>query len=407
MYLTDEKLLKYATYYSVLLMIGVLIVSLIFKSKEGNVTYASELKPTLEITKVLQPTFIPTSTPTVKEEKIDRFSYLSEPVSNQMRQNLGDNFIAIRKPDDLVGGLSFSLEDQAVDRRIIITIPGIKKELIDISDVHRFQGENHHNNRIQQKEPINPHVENTDLLTGAKISYSELDEAGQKNAVITLDLIKTFGYVPYEDEHYFYVQLARPQDIYDKIIVLDAGHGGKDCGTYSRGYEYLEKTMNLDMILKLQQRFIDEQSNIKVYMTRTTDRTLTLNQRVDLANDVEADFFLSIHCNANESRSVKGTEVLYSEYQDGWTKMNSKEFALICLDELVKSIGLVNRGIFQRGFNVHIIGEAKVPVALVEVAFMSNTSDMNFLKKEENRQKAADGIYNGIMRAFNEKEDRE
>ena len=63
-------------------------------------------------------------------------------------------------------------------------------------------------------------------------------------------------------------------------------------------------------------KLLDAQEEIKVYYTRTEDRRLTLNQRVNLANDLEADLFLSIHCNSNPSTSVHGTEVLFNEKQD-------------------------------------------------------------------------------------------
>jgi N-acetylmuramoyl-L-alanine amidase len=248
-----------------------------------------------------------------------------------------------------------------------------------------------------------PTVIPTDNVTSIQLTNTVDAISYEKSVILTLDLIKTYAYLLEEDDHYFYIALAKPQDVYDTIIVLDAGHGGQDSGTYSRGYDYLEKDMNLDMLLRLQER-LQQHENIKIYTTRTTDRRLTLNQRVNLANDVEADLFLSIHCNANLSKNIKGTEVLYNDKQNDWANFNSKQFATICQEDLIACIGLRDRGIVPRSHNVYIVGEAHMPVALVEVAFMSNISDLNFLKQENNRQKVSEGIYHGIMRSLEMKD---
>ena len=440
--MNEEKILKHVAIYSLILMICVVIFSVGIKYPTESISYASE------ITKAPTPTImmktVQVEQKMEKEEIVkntveeDVYSKLPNTISKEMIEQLGDNFIAISKPETLDTDYTFTLEEFSVDRSIKIRITGIATNSILENDVHRVYYNNYHCGTIASVSPVpsvvpeedeieeniesvaqtdeqpnkfleetpietlTPTPEPKDLVTNLEVEYTTLDD-GTIEVTLTMDLIKTYAYILDEDENYFLISFVNPHDIYDKIVVLDAGHGGNDSGTYSSDFKYLEKTMNLDMMLKLSD-LLSENEEIKVYLTRTTDRKLTLNQRVNLANDVEADLFLSIHCNANLSKKINGTEVLYNDKQNSWNGFNSKEFARICQDELVSAIGLKDRGLVPRSHDVHIIGEAKVPVALVEVAFMSNKGDMNFLKEEDNRAKAAQGLYTAIIRALEIKE---
>lgn len=231
----------------------------------------------------------------------------------------------------------------------------------------------------------------------------ETAQDGSLTQTLLLTLDKTYVYRLYEDEWNYYIELVRPKDVYERIVVIDAGHGGIDAGTVSESGAYLEKNMNLDIVLRLK-ALLDERDDIKVYYTRTTDWKPSLRQRVNLANDVEADFFLSIHCNANVVHSLHGTEVLYAAAQNDWEGMNSRRFAQLCLEEMDEHLGLLNRGLVPRDETLTIVKYAEVPVALVEVAFMSNLSDMELLAKEETRQQAAQGLFDAILRGYEEME---
>lgn len=427
--LNEEKLLKRATIYSLILMVCIVTFSIGMRMPQESISYASEITktpmPSIELEQEITEV-----TNEIEETHIEKQFITS--LDEEILEKYGNNLIVVRKPKDLVKDYTYDFEEYAVDRRIVLTITGLSSEVITADDIYRFY-ENQYMNGPSKEVMLSPVPAfiptsllfstsypfpttlsspttipfsttiplPTDSVTNINITYSTTPD-NVISAEITMDLIKTYAYLLEEDEKFFYICLVDPHDVYDKIIVLDAGHGGNDSGTYSSGYSYLEKTMNLDMLLRLQEYFIDNE-NIKIYTTRTTDRRLTLNQRVDLANDVGADLFLSIHCNASKYKSIHGTEVLYNENQDDWNTFNSKQFAQICLEELVDNIGLKNRGIVARGSDVHIIGESQVPVALVEVAFMSNKDDMDFLKEDENRQIIAEGIYNGIIRALEAK----
>ncbi|MDE7299882.1 MAG: N-acetylmuramoyl-L-alanine amidase [Lachnospiraceae bacterium] len=235
-------------------------------------------------------------------------------------------------------------------------------------------------------------------------SEEEIMDDGALTQTLLLTLDRTYVYRVYEDEWNYYISLVRPKDVYSKIIVVDAGHGGNDAGTSSAGSVFLEKTVNLNIVLYLKE-LLDAHPDICVYYTRLNDTKPSLKQRVNLANDLEADFFLSVHCNANVAKSLHGTEVLYSSLQNGWTGMNSRRFALICLAEMNEQVGLFDRGIVARDHNVTIIRDAKMPVALVETAFMSNVSDMEILAQEQTQRNIAGALCSAVLKAYEELEE--
>jgi N-acetylmuramoyl-L-alanine amidase len=240
----------------------------------------------------------------------------------------------------------------------------------------------------------------SDPVKGFNIEYTKDDSLNLYTATINIALDNIYAPILYQDEDNIYIDLSRPKDVYKKIIVIDAGHGGTDCGTFSKGELYYEKDINLSILSYLKE--ILDQKDIKVYYTRTTDKTVYLNPRVNLANDLEADFFLSIHCNSNESSVPDGSEVLYNELvQTGG--FQSKQLAQICMEEILKVTQKVNRGLVN-GSEMVIIKKANMPVALTEVGFMSNQGDLDFLLQDENRKKIAGALYNVIVRAYEELE---
>ena len=204
----------------------------------------------------------------------------------------------------------------------------------------------------------------------------------------------------YQDSENIYIDLKRPKDVYDKIVVIDAGHGGTDPGTYSQGQVHYEKEINLSIVLYLKELL--DKEGIKVYYTRTSDETIYLNPRVNFANDVEADFFISIHCNGSESSEPSGAEVLYNDIKMD-NGFQSKQLAQICLEELTNVTHKVNRGLVA-GEDILIVNKAKMPISLLEVGFMSNSEEMDFLLQENNRRDIAKGIYKAIIKAYEELE---
>lgn len=172
-----------------------------------------------------------------------------------------------------------------------------------------------------------------------------------------------------------------------KIVVIDAGHGGTDPGTTSFTNKH-EKDFTLALGLKVQ-HLLENEPNIELIMTRETDVYPTRTERVKLANDLKADVFVSIHGNsAPRSPQAKGTETYY--YQ----RANSKELANIIHKKLVKALGFTDRGVKNESFQV--IRETKMAAVLLEIGFLSNQEEEVAMMSEDNQNKAAQAIVDGI-----------
>lgn len=196
---------------------------------------------------------------------------------------------------------------------------------------------------------------------------------------------------------YYYFNFLTPQEVYDKVVVIDPGHGGRAPGATKQGIR--EKDIDLAIALELQEIFEESGEDIGVYFTRTDDSNPTFDQRVQLANRAQADLFISIHNNSMASgrmSGVHGTQVMYDESSE-----ESKRFAQICLEEVTEELGSVDKGLVE-GDSIYIIRTSEVPVALIEVGFMTNQKELKLLNSQEYQQQAAQGIYSAILRAFEE-----
>lgn len=184
-----------------------------------------------------------------------------------------------------------------------------------------------------------------------------------------------------------------------KILVLDAGHGGNDEGAWDQSGKRVEKDYNLKIVLLLKEKF-DQTEGIEVHYTRTEDKRLPKEKRVNLANKLHADAFVSVHCNASEPGDVSsyGLETLYSKRKTG-TSLSNHKLAQTIVDQLAKTTNRRNRGTIRRE-GLYLMGHSKVPTTIVEIGYMSNKSDMKYLDSKKGSQKIADGIYEGIMKAL-------
>lgn len=214
-------------------------------------------------------------------------------------------------------------------------------------------------------------------------------------AYIELHLDGVYEYEAVCEGNQLKVKFINPKEIYDKVVVVDAGHGGSQPGTNRN--DVLEKDITLDIVLYLKELL--DKSNIRVYYTREDDSNPSFDDRVQLANQMDADYFVSVHINADErSRDSSGTEALYYTEDE-----RSREFAQICADQVSASLNSKNRGI-TNGDSIYIVRSSKVPVALIEVGFLSNNAEFNLLCSDAYKKKAAEGIYNAILKAYESKE---
>lgn len=177
------------------------------------------------------------------------------------------------------------------------------------------------------------------------------------------------------------------------LIYLDAGHGGKDGGASSNDIK--EKDIVLKLVKKMQS-LLKNYEGVQVATTRETDIFLTLDERTQKANKLNADVLLSIHCNSATSISAKGFEsYIYPNSGSSTVAMQNTIHA-----EIIRAIG---SGIDDRGkktANFHMLRESKMKAILTENLFVSNSGDANKLKDDSFLDKLAQGHVNGLEKMF-------
>ena len=178
-----------------------------------------------------------------------------------------------------------------------------------------------------------------------------------------------------------------------KLIVIDAGHGDEDPGSSISNVD--EKDLNLQIALKLKSAL--EEEGYEVMMTRSDDTYLTLTERAEFANEVEADLFISIHQNSYiDDSTVSGIEVYYNES----TKTESDEvLAQFIQTELVETTGARDRGI--RAYDELVVTrKTEMPACLVELGYMTNKLELSLLQSDAYQYKLVTGMVNGINQFF-------
>ena len=213
-------------------------------------------------------------------------------------------------------------------------------------------------------------------------------------------------------------------------IVVDAGHGGHDTGTIGPN-GLMEKDLVLDVALRLG-KLLESKLGADVVYTRQDDTFIPLETRTAIANQNQADLFISIHANSSSDQSARGVETYYLNFtsspdalevaarenavsetsvhdlQDLVKKIalkekidESREFAAsveksLYAGESAKSPGVKNRGVKKAPFIV-LIG-ANMPSILAEISFVSNPTDERKLRTAAYRQSIAESLYRGISR---------
>ncbi|MET3633447.1 GBS Bsp-like repeat-containing protein [Streptococcus porcorum] len=195
--------------------------------------------------------------------------------------------------------------------------------------------------------------------------------------------------------------------VINKVIYLDAGHGGSDPGAVYFGQT--EKSLNLQVQEKL--KTILENSGYQVVLTRTGDGFLDLLDRSKKANSSNSDLFISIHFNASTNSATNGVETYYYQSYAEYPSAINKEFhnnserlsrsnylAQALQSEIVANTGALNRGVQRDTFAV--LRETTAPAVLLELGYMSNVSEANKIKQENYQNKLVNGIFSGIKKYY-------
>jgi len=172
-------------------------------------------------------------------------------------------------------------------------------------------------------------------------------------------------------------------------IFIDPGHGGSDPGAVANGL--YEKDLTLDIALRIRDILLKEYTGVEVRMSRETDTTVSLEQRVQMANSWPADYFLSIHCNAGGGTGFES--YIYTNALE-----TSVTYQNIIHPEIVSVTGFYDRG--KKRANFYVLKYTKMPALLTENGFVDNANDAAKLKDSNFRQMIARGHVNGLAKAF-------
>ncbi|WP_018922042.1 N-acetylmuramoyl-L-alanine amidase [Salsuginibacillus kocurii] len=172
----------------------------------------------------------------------------------------------------------------------------------------------------------------------------------------------------------------------NETILVDAGHGGRDSG--ATGYGMTEKEFVLDVSLHVEEML--EDMGYDVVMTREGDYFVELAERVSIAEQANADSFVSVHANSFNG-TAHGSETFWHPNHNA---EESRQLAQSIQNHLIEKLQTHNRGIKEGNF--HVIRETTMPSALVEVAFIDNAADAERMAQDWFRVLAAEAIVEGI-----------
>ena len=183
------------------------------------------------------------------------------------------------------------------------------------------------------------------------------------------------------------------------LVVIDAGHGGKDRGASSNNKKYHEKHFTLKLAWMVK-KALDERG-YRTIMTRKKDYYLSLKQRVDIAKN--ASCFLSIHFNAAKNKDAEGIEVFHSDEK---LKKNilAQNLAKHILEHSCKTSKAPSRGV--KTANFYVIKNNNIAAVLIEGGFLTNTSEMNRIQNPSYLYRLAHGIANGVDHYFIEQKNK-
>lgn len=209
---------------------------------------------------------------------------------------------------------------------------------------------------------------------------------------ITVNTASVYNYYVNENQNGLLIQLVKPSEKFNKIVVIDIGHGGRDAGAVANNVK--EKDANFDQGMALY-RLLEADPTIKVYMTRETDVYPTLQFRAELANDIGADLFVSLH-NNSAAPNIVGTETLY--YPSA-TDQRGKQIAQIVQKAIVSNCNMNDRGIKARS-DLYVLKNTNMPAILIETGFLSNASEAAKISSPSFISVWAKAVYRAIVQGF-------
>ena len=221
----------------------------------------------------------------------------------------------------------------------------------------------------------------------------------KERVCLQFKLTDVYEYHSILEDNTLYVDFIAPKEAYDKIIVIDPAYGLDDTGVSIETVSAKDITLEIAKALKTK---LDE-TDIKVYYTRMDDSNPDAESRGKLAAATKADMLIRIEVASAESSKEYGTEAVYNSrfFIPGF---GSIELADLLEREVVTAISGKANGLLEAAEDDIVICDATVPAAAIKVGYLTNGQEAILLQREDYIQRIADGIYQAIIKAYEEQQ---
>ncbi len=275
-----------------------------------------------------------------------------------------ENTLILEKPTHLLAS-QIGITDLYRERKLIVNLNGDYSDFFNGGNLFSQQG---------------------------RIKNVTIDHNGGTKIIIDTSTISTVNI--YEQNGKIHIQVLKPSEKYNKIVMIDPGHGGSAPGTRSAS-GVTEKELNIRYALDVYPLLIND-PDIKVYITRETDVNPSLQERAVWTNEIGAHLFISIHNNYVDKKAVNGTETFYFSNPND---PRGEIFAKMIQSNIVQGLGMTDRKA-KPGNGFYVLKHTTMPAVLLEVGFMSNLQDMQKLMQPDFSPRLAQIIYNSIVAYF-------
>ena len=229
------------------------------------------------------------------------------------------------------------------------------------------------------------------LFQGLEIN----NRAGNMELRIPLDESRSWGYLVDLSDNTIKIRIKESvtaiesyyQPLKDKVIVVDAGHGGKDPGSLNPNGGKTEAQVNLELSALIEKRLVS--LGATVINTRTDDTFVSLWDRVNIMNDNNGDYFVSVHHNASVNTGVNGVEMYYAQEND-------KKLSETMAQSMSEVTGRKNRGPYL--WRQYVLRSSLGPSVLIEAGFMSNDVEFKDVQDPEKQILSAGSVADNVVR---------
>jgi N-acetylmuramoyl-L-alanine amidase len=308
---------------------------------------------------------------------------------------------------DLARGKTIEVgNSQLVRIRIAQPVPGVSRIVLETKDVSNFS--------------VSLESNPSRLIAEIRTSPSPTTKPPSDSKDVVKPQVQT--------EHKLTSSAAPSASSTRTKVVVDAGHGGWDLGTIGRN-GLVEKDIVLDIAQRLG-KLLESKLGAEVVFTRADDNYVSLEKRAELANDAQADLFVSVHANYSDLPSARGVETYYTNFSSSPETLDvekrenataksapgapmltgvalkertaeSRRLAASVERSLYSTLssatpGIRDRGVKEAGFVV--LTGTSMPAILAEVSFVSSPMDEKNLQSSEYRQQIAEALYKGIAK---------